>query len=310
MNSRLAIIIPAYKIDFLEATLESIARQTCKDFKLYIGDDHSPYPIQQLVERYTDRIDIKYKRFDQNLGGDDLVGQWNRCIDLAAEEEWVWMFSDDDIMDENCVAAFYETLHLHPGRSLFHFNIRVIDGTGKTISKPASFPEHLKIDDFHLQRWKSRLESYVVEYVFAKADFVQRGGFQHFDYAWHTDEATWTKIGFPEGIRTINSACVNWRRSSSNITPNNHDLTIIKGKLGADIKFAAWIKSFYTRHELPFSNAHRFYLIKRFTHHLYTFRKALPDKEWKVYLKDQLNQLDCGPWYPLFWSYYNYLNRK
>lgn len=38
----LAIVIPYYKITFFEDTLESLAHQTDKRFKVYIGDDASP----------------------------------------------------------------------------------------------------------------------------------------------------------------------------------------------------------------------------------------------------------------------------
>ena len=37
----LAIIIPAYKGRFLGEALESLARQSCMDFTVYVGDDCS-----------------------------------------------------------------------------------------------------------------------------------------------------------------------------------------------------------------------------------------------------------------------------
>ena len=38
----LAIIIPYFKLLFFEETLQSLAIQTDKRFKVYIGDDASP----------------------------------------------------------------------------------------------------------------------------------------------------------------------------------------------------------------------------------------------------------------------------
>lgn len=46
----LAIIIPYYKLRFFEATLESLANQTDKRFKVYIGDDASPENLADLLE--------------------------------------------------------------------------------------------------------------------------------------------------------------------------------------------------------------------------------------------------------------------
>ena len=86
MTHRLAIIIPAYKATFLPAALDSIAAQTCKDFTLYVGDDCSPEPIGSVVEQYRDNIELVYQRFDANVGGKDLVAQWERCIAMSREE--------------------------------------------------------------------------------------------------------------------------------------------------------------------------------------------------------------------------------
>lgn len=90
MKETLAIIIPAYKPDFLESALSSVAAQTCHDFTVYVCDDASPYDIRSIVNGFASSIDIQYTRFEDNLGGTDLVGQWNRCLASAQDEEWTW----------------------------------------------------------------------------------------------------------------------------------------------------------------------------------------------------------------------------
>ena len=107
--SRLAIIIPVYKPDFLEEALECLAAQTCKDFTVYVGDDCSPHPLSEIVMPFKEKMNLHYTRFDSNLGAKDLIGQWERCVALAQDEEWLWLFSDDDQMDNNCVESFYGT---------------------------------------------------------------------------------------------------------------------------------------------------------------------------------------------------------
>ena len=56
MKDTLAIIIPAYKPDYLEETLESLTKQTNKDFKIYIGDDASPFYLENIVELFIDTL--------------------------------------------------------------------------------------------------------------------------------------------------------------------------------------------------------------------------------------------------------------
>ena len=127
-QNNLAIVIPAYKSTFLAAALDSIAAQTCQDFTLYIGDDCSPNNLEEIVDKYRDKINIVYKRFDTNLGGKDLVAQWERCIDTTQGEEWLWLFSDDDVMEKNCVEEFYKTINSNPNVGLIHFNVSGIFG--------------------------------------------------------------------------------------------------------------------------------------------------------------------------------------
>jgi hypothetical protein len=48
----LAIIIPYYKLTYFEATLQSLANQSDKRFKVYIGDDASPEDCKHLISNF------------------------------------------------------------------------------------------------------------------------------------------------------------------------------------------------------------------------------------------------------------------
>ena len=61
-----------------------------------------------MLKRYYGEFDFIYHRFETNLGGTSLVQQWERCIDMVAEEEWIMILGDDDTIGYNCVASFYE----------------------------------------------------------------------------------------------------------------------------------------------------------------------------------------------------------
>ena len=100
MKNKLAIIIPAYKARFFREVLDSIVRQSNRDFTVYIGDDASPDDLESIVSDYKDKLDIFYFRFEQNWGGRDLVAHWERCIELS-DEPLVWLFSDDDLRAGN-----------------------------------------------------------------------------------------------------------------------------------------------------------------------------------------------------------------
>lgn len=247
MKNNLAIVIPAYKSTFLPAALDSIAAQTCKDFTLYIGDDCSPNNIGEIVDKYEDKINIIYKRFDTNLGGKDLVAQWERCIDMTQDEEWIWLFSDDDMMDKNCVEEFYKTIEDNKDCDIFHFDINVINSEGQIVKQTEPYPKGLSAWDFCKQRTDCKILSFVVEYVYRKTSFIDKGRFQNFDMAWGSDVATITKLIGCKTLGIINNARVSWRQSDENISPNK-SVKMSYRKLMAVADYTNWINTYFFTH--------------------------------------------------------------
>ncbi|MGB5942004.1 MAG: glycosyltransferase [Leeuwenhoekiella sp.] len=244
--NKLAIIIPAYRGEFLKETLDSIAKQTCTDFTLYIGDDCSPDDLFKIVEPFKKQMDIVFTRFDQNLGGSDLVAQWERCIGVTAGEEWLWLFSDDDIMEEDCVQNLYNNLKVNT--DVFHFNIDIIDENSDKIDEPATFPEHIEINNYFSQRICYEVKSTVVEYVFSREVYDREGGFENFDLAWCADDATWLRFGRKKGIRTIPGSKVKWRYSGRNISSRIHECALVARKIKSTASYLNWVKKYFEEH--------------------------------------------------------------
>ena len=115
MKNKLAIVIPAYKACFFREVLDSLAKQSRRDFTVYIGDDASPDDLESIVSDYKDQLDIFYFRFEQNWGGRDLVAHWERCIELS-DEPLIWLFSDDYNMEssyEDAQAVLVRSAKMH-----------------------------------------------------------------------------------------------------------------------------------------------------------------------------------------------------
>lgn len=56
-----SVIIPVYnRPDEVDELLESLTLQTCKDFEVVVVEDGSSIPCQEVVEKYSDRLDIHY----------------------------------------------------------------------------------------------------------------------------------------------------------------------------------------------------------------------------------------------------------
>ena len=243
-QNNLAIVIPAYKSTFLAAALDSIAAQTCQDFTLYIGDDCSPHNLVEIVDRYRDKINLVYKRFDTNLGGKDLVAQWERCIDMTQGEDWLWLFSDDDVMEKNCVEEFYKTIKEKPKAGLIHFNVNRLDNATGKISSLPKFPDFCSSKFYLDEKLKGHLISFVVEFVVRRDVFFDNGRFQNFDMAWGSDFISWVKFSDAAGgIVTSDHAKVLWRKSNENISPDKSNPVFVR-KIHSLISNAKWILDF------------------------------------------------------------------
>ncbi|SEL59289.1 glycosyltransferase family 2 protein [Parapedobacter koreensis] len=249
MKHKLAIVLPAYKPEFLRDTLQSIADQDDIRFKLYIGDDNSPFDLKHIVSEFTDRIDLVYYRFENNLGSQDLVAHWKRCVDLIQDEEWIWLFSDDDIMDVSCVRTFYKYIEKDKNCDIVRFNASIIDQHGWVLKKPTIFPATLNVADFFLQKITYQLSSFAIECIFKRSVYEKKGGFINFDLGWCSDDASWMNFGQETSIKTIPGAIVKWRKSNLNITTWD-DKPILFRKVNAQIDFVQWVVRFFDAHDI------------------------------------------------------------
>jgi len=263
MENKLAIVIPAYKIEYFHYVLDSLSNQTDKRFNVYVGIDASKADFESLIKVYQNRINIIFKRFDENLGGKDLVAQWNRCLELIQNEKWIWLFSDDDMMNDNCVELFYQELGKNEKYDLYHFDVDILNENNEIVRNTKPYPDKILAIDFLKKKNTAQLDSFVVEYIFKRSTFEKLGGFQCFDMAWGTDIATWAKLGKNKGLKTIKGAKVLWRQSSLNITPAK-DKPILLRKLSANVCFFNWCKGYFQ--EISFMDIY-YYMFRMLFHY-------------------------------------------
>lgn len=215
----LAIIIPAYKITYLEEALNSLANQTNKNFNVYIGDDCSPYDILSVCKKYEDKMSLDYYRFDENLGGTNLVKQWERCVSRIRDERWLWLFSDDDIADETCVERFYYTIEETRGfYDVYRFNTCVIDQNGKFISAAVESPTVENAMDLAINILLWKRGNSMPDHIFKKEKYIELNGFVDFAYAQSSDWATSINYAYDRGLYTISGPKVKWRYSGENVS--------------------------------------------------------------------------------------------
>jgi len=98
----ISVCVPTYNGGpHLRACLDSVLAQTLTDFEVLIVDDCSTDETLAIAAEYVER-DSRFRliKNERNLG---LVGNWNRCIELA-QGDWIKFVFQDDLIAPPCLA--------------------------------------------------------------------------------------------------------------------------------------------------------------------------------------------------------------
>lgn len=249
----LAIIIPFFKLTFFEATLQSLADQTDKRFKVYIGDDVSPEDCSALLKKFTGKFDFDYHRFENNLGGTALTKQWERCIALSNDEEWLMILGDDDVLSVNFIEEFFlQFENFVHDFNVIRFGIIKIGKDGQPFSDLYTNPIIESSKEILFLKKRSSLS----EYIFTKKQVVQIG-FKDFPLAWCSDILAVLEFSNLGLIYSINKAFVKVRITEFSISGNNTNLNL---KSSAIFQFYYYL---ITKKEKKFTNQELKILLKK-----------------------------------------------
>jgi glycosyltransferase involved in cell wall biosynthesis len=104
----ISICIPTFNGEkYLRECLDSCITQDFQDYEIVICDDGSTDATKKIIEEYEKKDSrIRFFKNDKNLG---LVGNWNRCIEMAGGE-WIKFVFQDDYITRNCLRKFAEQI--------------------------------------------------------------------------------------------------------------------------------------------------------------------------------------------------------
>lgn len=221
--SQLAIVIPYYKMDFFEETLQSIAAQSKKDFVLYIGNDASPVDPLPTIQKYFKDSDLKYFDYSENLGGQNLALQWQRILENVTED-WFLILGDDDYLSDNYVEEFYASISI-----VERYNINVIKSRSLIIDENKKVKFDYFADeksgmkpapDFFLRKLEGTSNSSLSEHIFRLQKY-REVGFRTYPMAWHSDDMAVLSFSDYENLYFIDSAICYVREFSNSISGGN-----------------------------------------------------------------------------------------
>ena len=232
---RFSFVLPAYKSEYLQVAIDSILQQTYIDFELIIVDDASPYHLESIVNQYNDNR-IVFHRNENNIGGKNLVSNWNKCIKYA-KGEYVILASDDDIYSPFFLQQVDERIKDYPDVDIIRSRVNRIDSDGIITDIEQIYKPFMPFSEFVFY-WSKGIINCIANYAFKRTALLDAGGFVDMPCAWYSDDITIVNMSF-NGIATTDDALFYFRTSDKSISWTFNKETIRK-KWKANGMFYQW----------------------------------------------------------------------
>lgn len=127
MMPRISVVIPVYNRSWeLRRALESLARQTERNFEIVVCDDGSTEDIRAVLEPFESQIEVRYQRIE-NSGGP--ARPRNVAINLA-RGEWIAFLDSDDWWDDDRMEVV--GAELGDDVDILYHSLRVVSAAGLT----------------------------------------------------------------------------------------------------------------------------------------------------------------------------------
>lgn len=230
-----SFVLPAYKGKFLKVAIDSILAQDYRDFELIVVDDCSPDHLDEIVSGYQDERVVYYKN-TENIGGRDLVAQWNCCLEYA-KGDYVILATDDDLYEPTFLSTFVSLIEKYPDVDLFRARIMQVDSQNNIIDIDKCYKEYLSPMEFRYHMMHG-MRGGIPQYIFKRKTLVAKGGFVNFPKAWAADDATALMMS-DKGVVTSQEHLVRFRWSDINISG---DRKYGLEKFMARLQFSRWLQ--------------------------------------------------------------------
>jgi len=231
-----SFVMPAYKAEYLSKAINSVLNQDYNNFELIIVNDASPENLKEIVKGFQDNR-IRYNENTQNIGGNDLVKNWNSCVALA-KNNYIILATDDDMFETDFLSNAVQLIDKYPDVDLIRSGVKKIDENDNIIDFEFPLKEFMTAKEFMLYYAKGGTISCVSNYVIKKVSLESIGGFIAFPRAHYSDDATALALS-RNGVACMPTNSFKFRVSNINLS-NCNDLGIVKEQLKATEQYMGW----------------------------------------------------------------------
>jgi glycosyltransferase involved in cell wall biosynthesis len=198
----LTIAIPTYNgAGTLKETLDSVVKQLHSGVDILISDNASTDGAAAIIKEYQAKYpQIQYRRNEENFGPD-------RNFDLAIREasgRFVWLFSDDDLMEPGAIQCVLDVLKQHPDLGMIFVNYAVYSPDNKCLdSRESAIKESRYFED-----GEALLSAVTIGPIFCSANIVRRSLWESADIARFMN-SNWIHFGvITSFMRNTSAYCI------------------------------------------------------------------------------------------------------
>lgn len=233
----ISFILPAYKASFLRSAIESVLAQTNPDWELVVVDDCSPEDLGSIVTLFEDDR-ITYVRNEHNLGGRNLVYQWNHSISFA-KGEWIVLAADDDVYSPTFCEECMNLVRKYPDVDLVRSRVLQIDEEGSPLWDDGILSEYTTKYEF-LHDWlTAKAFTCIGNYMFRREALMKMGGFMDFPCAFGSDIATPIALSI-NGVANTQQMLFSFRQSTQHLSA---DSSRFIEKLAGITQLSEWLRA-------------------------------------------------------------------
>ena len=224
--TKFCVIMPVYNVvDYVSKSIESVLKQTYKDFELIIIDDGSNDGSNDVCKKYEEK-DKRIKMVRQKNGG--LSSARNKGIDIAQGQYLLFLDSDDYLSDDN---VLYEINNLIGCSDILIFDYyKLYESRKELVScKRNNFSKELNNDRMKLIRYLVRNNIYkaCAWSKCVKKELVDRIGLK-FPVGYLNEDINWCAelLYYAKEIKYLNRECYVYRigREGSITTEKNEKI--------------------------------------------------------------------------------------
>ena len=235
---KFSIAIPAYKCTYIKEAIDSCLAQTFRDFELIIVNDASPEDLDSIVSTYSDSR-IRYYKNEKNYGAENVVDNWNKCLEYA-EGDYIICMGDDDKLLPCCLEEYVKLMDKFPGLGVYHAWTEIIDENGDFCKLQHPRPIYEGAYSLCWNRWNGRTMQYIGDFCFEKKMLCGEGGFYKLPMAWASDDISAVRAAQKKGIANTQVPCFQYRVNRYSIT----SIGSMKIKIEATKKEKEWYEAF------------------------------------------------------------------